>query len=138
MTQWKMSRITEVLDEVGAYALEPTDTPRSLERTYGYHVGWRSCIMYLQGSVRTEEPQTEDALRALLADAQLAGERMLSAFAFTHDTCSTVDDLPDAAIGDEPLLTLLRFARGWIAAAEKADDRVTRLSDHLFAESETS
>jgi len=135
MTQWKNSRILELLDEVGAYALEPTDSPRSLERTYGYYVGWRSCIMYLQGLVHEKDIHTEDALRTSLADASLAGERMLSAFAFTHDNCSTVEDLPDAAIGNEPLLTLLRFARGWIAAAEKADNRATQHANRIFTES---
>ncbi len=125
-------RVLELLNEVGAYALEPVDTPRSLERTYGYYVGWRSCIMYLQGSVRTQNSYTEDEFHALLENARLAGERMLSAFAFTHDTCSTVEDLSDAAIGDDSLLTLVRFARGWIAAVEKVDDRATKLEDRLF------
>lgn len=135
MSVWTTTeRTVEMLTEVGAYSYDPVEQPDSIERTYAYCAGWRGCIMYLQDAVREQDTTTEASVRDLIDGATLAGERMKSAFAYTHTECDNAEDLPAAAQDDLYLAVLFRFARGWIAAADKAQTRLTQWSDHIFRE----
>lgn len=132
MTEWTRMQLLDMLTEVGAYALEPTAQPTDIERTHGYYVGWRGCIMWLQQCVRERDVTTEAEMRVLIADADRAGESMEHALAFTSEACRGVDDLPEVAVGNDRLRVLLRYARGWQAAAAKADARLAQVAGSVF------
>lgn len=132
MTEWSRIRLLDTLTEVRAYALEPVEQPTEIERTYGYYAGWHACLSWLQDEVPAQNITTAVAMQALLSDAERVGEMMAQALAFTADGCAAVEDVPDAAVGDQRLRVLLQYVRGWQAAVEKTDERLVQVADHVF------